>query len=135
MLSRPILAPLCGFLLLALSACNPIGIWREWPLHPNARVEVFNQLGKPISEREWRNRKKHGLWREYYENSTIKSESSFSHGIEHGAWAAWHSNGQKSFAATYNQGLRHGRLQRWNEQGELTEDSEWKDGVKAHAAP
>lgn len=142
---------LCSF--LALSACNPLSWWRERPLHPNARVEAFTPEGKPRFAQEWRQKKKHGVWRGYYEDGTLKDESSYElgkkhgmwktfypsgkpksegayqHDVEHGRWLAWHENGQKSFEGVFENGKRQGKFYTWNEQGRVIEDADWKDGV------
>lgn len=144
---------LCGFALVTLTACNPLAWWRERPLHPNARVEAFTPEGKPRFVQEWRERKKHGTWKDFYPDGTLKDESSYDHGEKHGMWrsfypngkpksegaydhglesgpwAAWFENGQKSFEGNFTAGKRHGKFFTWNEQGRVVEDAEWKDGV------
>ena len=139
---------------LVLAGCNPIGWWQTRPLHPNARVEAFTPEGRPEYTREWRQRKRHGTWRRFWEDGTVKDESSYALGRkqgpwktfypngkpqsdgayqddrEHGVWVSWHENGQKSFEGTFVHGKRHGKFYSWNEQGRLIEETDWKEGVK-----
>ena len=54
-----------------------------------------------MREGEYKNGKKHGLWKLYYPNGQLKSEATFHEGLYTGYYCSYHDNGAKKFEGRY----------------------------------
>lgn len=71
------------------------------------------------SEVNYRNGKKDGLEREWYQNTRIKSQISYKKDLIQGEIISWYSNGQESYRATYRNGKREGICITQNNSGKI----------------
>jgi len=60
---------------------------------------------------------RHGLYLEYHEGGTPKSEGAYEHGQEHGPWTDFHANGQPAARGRYELGNEVGVWNYWSEDG------------------
>jgi antitoxin component YwqK of YwqJK toxin-antitoxin module len=102
----------------------------------NGKWKEFNKHAVLIAEGFYLDSKKHGAWREYYdENGSIMLEESYKHGIQHGPYTSFYPNGQVFSKGQFFNGLREGHFKVYDEQGNnvrnlffinniLTEDSD-----------
>ncbi len=106
-----------------------------------------------ISEGNYIDGKKEGLWKSFYSNGSLKSEITFWHGekygkakiffengnlAEEGVWLidkwvnkykAYYQNGKLSYAWNYNEyGTRSGYQKYYYENGKIKIEGEWEDG-------
>ena len=106
-----------------------------------------------ITEGNYIDGKKEGLWKSYYSNGSLKSEITFRHGekygkakiffengniAEEGVWLidkwvnkykAYYQNGKLSYAWNYNEyGTRSGYQKYFYENGKIKIEGEWEDG-------
>ncbi|MCO5144357.1 MAG: toxin-antitoxin system YwqK family antitoxin [Oligoflexia bacterium] len=138
---------------ILLSSCNILSKFNDRPLVKTGRVIATNDsTGTPIYEKEWKNKKRHGIWRDYYEDGKVKEEYVYNEGIpmgtwksfypdgkmktrgafvdgkESGLWEEWHHNGQLSFQGQYENGLAQGVATTWNDKGDIIEEIMWEKG-------
>ena len=137
------------FALFAFTACMPFG---EKPIIPNGRVIAYTADGQKRYEKEWHEKKRHGIWRDYtnnklkeeysyqdgvrtgvwkswYANGQQKSQANYKNDLEEGEWITWHENGKKSFDGHYVSGKKQGHFHTYDESGDLLEDFVWENGV------
>ena len=84
----------------------------------NGKWKEYNKHAVLIAEGIYVNNKKHGTWREYYdETGTIMIEEEYIHGIKHGRYASFHQNGQLLSEGKFFDGQRQGYFKVYDEQG------------------
>lgn len=87
----------------------------------NGKWKEFNKHAVLIAEGFYLNNKKHGVWREYYdENGRIMLEEHYKHGLQHGAYTSFHPNGQVFSKGQFLNGVREGYFKVYDEQGKHT---------------
>ena len=94
--------------------------------------------GQPIKHgpyREWRpdgtlklegeydRGKKSDLWQVYREDGTLDNESTYDDGELHGPWTTYHPNGQKSGEGRYDRGKKTGSTTFWYDNGQMKAQS------------
>ena len=60
---------------------------------------------------------RHGLFVEYGEDGTIRSQGSYLNGAEGGVWRDFHVNGKPAAEGTYRNGKEVGTWRFWNAEG------------------
>lgn len=60
---------------------------------------------------------RHGLFRAFHPDGTLKSEGNYEHGKENGLWRDYHPNGQLAAEGVYRSGKQEGIWRFWDEQG------------------
>lgn len=84
----------------------------------NGKWKEFNKRAVLIAEGNYVNGLKHGVWREYYDDTgSVLIEENFVHGIQHGRYAAFHPNGQVLSEGEFRNGLREGCFRVYDESG------------------
>jgi antitoxin component YwqK of YwqJK toxin-antitoxin module len=84
----------------------------------NGKWKEFNKHAVLIAEGFYVNNKKHGVWREYYDQTgTLMIEEEYKHGIQHGRYASFHPNGQLFSEGNFLDGLRQGHFKVYDEDG------------------
>jgi antitoxin component YwqK of YwqJK toxin-antitoxin module len=84
----------------------------------NGKWKEFNKHAVLIAEGFYLDSKKHGAWREYYdENGSIMLEENYKHGIQHGLYTSFYPNGQVFSKGQFSNGLREGHFTVYDEQG------------------
>src|SRR5690606_17129701 len=119
MRNKTFFLPALLLLCVTFSGCNPVRWWNERPLLPNARVEAYTPEGAKRYEKEWKNKERHGAWRDYFPNGQLKEEYFYEEGTPVGKWRAWHENGQLAREAEYKDGREHGRWRTFSEEGKM----------------
>ena len=75
--------------------------------------------GQLTYEGNFRNGKKHGLERLWYECGQIHRQCTYENGVEHGEYLSWHSNGQLATKYTSVYGEVEGKVLNYHENGQL----------------
>ena len=57
--------------------------------------------------------------RSWYENGQLADETQFRNGRRHGIFREWHPNGQLLWQTTYRNGKEHGTSRQWSRRGKL----------------
>jgi antitoxin component YwqK of YwqJK toxin-antitoxin module len=84
----------------------------------NGKWKEFNKHAVLIAEGFYVNNKKHGTWRQYYDQTgTIMIEEDYKHGIQHGRYASFHLNGQLLSEGQFVDGMRQGYFRVYDEDG------------------
>lgn len=83
-----------------------------------AYTTVFSQ-GHIVSEGQYVNEKKHGVWKYYNHDSIVIAEETYEAGVAHGIWKVYYSNGALLEEMPYKQGLREGTWQQYFIDGPL----------------
>lgn len=84
----------------------------------NGKYKEFNKHGVLIAEGVYLNGRKHGTWREYYDDSgSVMIEENFRHGIHEGRFASYHPNGKLCSEGHFQNGLREGDFRVFDETG------------------
>lgn len=84
----------------------------------NGKWKEFNKHAILISEGVYVNDKKHGVWREYYDNNgSLMIEETYWHGVQHGRFASFHPNGQLLSEGEFQNGSREGCFKVYDENG------------------
>jgi antitoxin component YwqK of YwqJK toxin-antitoxin module len=84
----------------------------------NGKWKEFNKHAVLIAEGFYVNNKKHGTWRQYYDQTgTIMIEEDYKHGIQHGRYASFHLNGQLLSEGQFIEGMRQGYFRVYDEEG------------------
>jgi antitoxin component YwqK of YwqJK toxin-antitoxin module len=87
----------------------------------NGKWKEYNKHAVLIAEGHYTNGLKHGLWREYYdETGSIMIEENYQHGIQHGRYTSFHPNGQVFSHGQFFNGQREGLFRVYDEQGNNT---------------
>ena len=71
------------------------------------------------SSRTYKNGKKNGLWREWYENGQLKWTGTYKDEKEVGLWRGWYENGNKRGEWNWKDGKWDGLQRHWHENGQL----------------
>jgi antitoxin component YwqK of YwqJK toxin-antitoxin module len=84
----------------------------------NGKWKEFNKHAILIAEGVYVNDKKHGTWREYYDDTgSIVVEEDYWHGIQHGRYRSFYPNGQIFSEGLFVNGLREGYFKVYDEHG------------------
>jgi antitoxin component YwqK of YwqJK toxin-antitoxin module len=85
---------------------------------PNGKWKEFNKHAVLIADGFYLNGKKHGTWREYYdETGAVTIEETYQHGIQHGPYTSFYPNGQVCSEGQFRNGLREGIFKIYDEHG------------------
>ena len=84
--------------------------------------------GQLYSESNWKDGKKDGLHRKWYEGGRLIYEENYKDGGHDGLAKRWHSNGQLEEEGNWKDGKRDGLVKQWYENGQLEEEGNWKNG-------
>lgn len=91
---------------------------KEFSHVKNGKWKEFNKRAVLIAEGHYVNNRKHGLWREYYDNNgSLMIEEVYNHGIQHGRFASYHPNGQLLSEGKFHNGMREGYFKVYDESG------------------
>lgn len=87
---------------------------------------VTDSFGYGFQNYEYRYKegRKNGLSKEWYENGRIKSEENYKNGLLNGLCKRYYDNWQLSFEINYKNGEYHGKWQEWDRDGNLTYNAE-----------
>lgn len=66
--------------------------------------------------------KKHGACKKYYENGQIELDCNYNNGLEDGAWKKYYENGQIALDCNYNNGVEDGAYKTYTKSGRLEYD-------------
>jgi antitoxin component YwqK of YwqJK toxin-antitoxin module len=84
----------------------------------NGKWKEFNKHAVLIAEGIYLNNQKHGLWKEYYdETGGIMIEENYNRGVLHGRFASYHPNGKLLSEGQYHQGSREGYFRVYDQEG------------------
>lgn len=79
-------------------------------------------------ETPYKNGKKHGIAKRYYENGKLASEIPYKNGEPHGALKYYDDNGKLMSEASYENGKPHGMLKKYYENGNLEYETPFENG-------
>lgn len=84
----------------------------------NGKYKEFNKHAVLISEGSYLNNLKHGVWREYYDQTgSLMIEENYRHGIQHGRFSCFHPNGKLLSEGNYIDGKREGEFLVYDDEG------------------
>lgn len=67
-----------------------------------------NTAGTRLAEGLLKNNKRHGAWKFWFRDGTLKADGGFLNGIPDGRWVVYHRNGQIRRRVEYRLGVTHG---------------------------
>lgn len=71
-----------------------------------------------------------GLWTEYREDGTKKAETTFEDGARDGRWRTFYPDGSVEGEGTYREGRKSGRATFWYEDGTKKAEGTWENDLK-----
>ncbi|BDS10429.1 toxin-antitoxin system YwqK family antitoxin [Aureispira anguillae] len=80
---------------------------------------VVNSAMDSLILNQYKNGKKEGVWREFYEKGRLRSEGVYKDGKKEGLHREWWKNGELSLEGTYENGTANGLMKWYNEKGRL----------------
>lgn len=89
-----------------------------------------NTNKKPANGGSFKNGKRDGFWREYYDNGKLKLEGNYVVGERDGLWKEYHNSGHLKMEGTYKDGKQDGLWKEYNYDGELQSEIGYKNGKK-----
>lgn len=92
---------------------------------PEGPYIVYFENRKPKEVRSYRDRKLHGLWRNYDISGQLISEAEYKNGQKHGTWRIWDELGTQRYEMNYYNGQKTGVWRMWNEAGELLDEKRY----------
>ncbi len=93
----------------------------------------YSPTGEKVVEGEWKQGKRFGAWRFYYENGKPKSESYYGDARTPTTMTFWHDNGQVSMQGPAINGSRQGTWRVWRKNGLLAEEGPYVGSVREGA--
>lgn len=87
--------------------------------------------GQVWTEIELSGGRRHGLYRELFQDGLPKEEGGYRHGVPDGVWRRYHPGGQLSFEEHWSGGMRDGRTAGWFEDGSARFEGQWSDGDRS----
>lgn len=72
-------------------------------------------------------KKRHGLWKSYYENGLKWSESFYSHGVKSGHSITFYPTGKVRYVGEYKDDRKIGRWQFYDEEGKLSSEENYSE--------
>ena len=81
-------------------------------------------------ERNYKDGKLDGLFKEWYENGKLDMKGNYKDGIKDGLWKKWYENGQLVFEMNYKDDKEDGLQRLWYENGQLKSEGNYKDGKR-----
>lgn len=103
-------------LLLVLASCRP-----------EVRRTHFDG-GQVWTEIGWRGGRRHGAYREWYAEGTLREEGRYRAGVPDGTWRRYHPGDQPSLEEAWEDGWRHGPSAGWYEDGTRRFEGRWERG-------
>ncbi|MBK8461858.1 toxin-antitoxin system YwqK family antitoxin [Propionicicella superfundia] len=73
---------------------------------------------------------RHGVWRHYFANGTLRSEGEYRRGALHGAWTWYRANGGLLQRGGFLEDQKHGLWERWSADGSPLDATQWDRGKK-----
>lgn len=131
------------FLTILLKACSPEvekvivetysdgrpGLEQYFEIKGEERVLVretgYYPEGQKRIEGTYKDGKREGLWRYWYENGNLWSEGYYKADVRHGRSTVWHENGKKYYEGHYTDGERTGKWKFWDEDGKLLKEIDY----------
>jgi len=97
-----------------------------------AAISLFYENGTQKATGFYRNKKKHGSWK-YYDSETgsLVSEENYSNGIKNGIWIVYYPNGKVVSEVTWQNGLRNGPWKEYFDNGQIKLSATFIDGKMA----
>jgi len=86
--------------------------------------------GQKHREGSYLDRKKNGLFTEWYNNGQKKQEGSFKEGRLSGRWAYWNEEGHKYSEETFKDGKKDGLFIEYHPNGQKSTEESWKEDKK-----
>ena len=84
--------------------------------------------GHPKIQQEYREGKKWGVRKKWYENGQLMQHSNYAEGVAHGLMEEWHENGEKQAEGTFKEGKLNGVVRRWYDDGQREAEYPYKGG-------
>jgi len=79
---------------------------------------------------QYKNDKKEGLWKEYYENGKLKAEGSYAAGLKEGLHKEWANDGVLLLEGYYKKGKANGLMKWFQEKGLLAGEGNMIDDIR-----
>ena len=77
---------------------------------------------------------RHGLWRHYFTNGSLRSEGEYHRGKLHGGWVWYRATGGLLQRGGFLDDEKHGLWERWNAEGVPLDTTQWDRGKKLRAS-
>jgi len=95
-----------------------IGMWTEGDSHGG------------VMTGEYVEGKRHGVWRHYFVDGSVRSEGTYDKDVVDGAWTWYRSTGGLLQRGGFLLGEKHGLWERWDADGNLIDQGTWAHGKK-----
>lgn len=112
-------ATACGLAALFVASTAGCG--------PDIQAYTYDGV-RPWQTFEWHDGRRHGQFREYWENGTPRQEGRFRRGRLDGDWRLTYASGAVMAELHYERGLRQGTWTEWYENGARKSEVLWRDG-------
>ena len=114
-------------IILALSIVS-CGAQESATNHVEEKKEVLKNTDKAFNN--YKDGKKHDLWKEYHNNGLAKREGNFSEGKKEGLHKEWFESGVLSLEGFYKNGKANGLMKWYHEKGHLAAQGNMIDGKR-----
>lgn len=99
------------------------------PIKDGAETK-YSASGAKVWEGHWKNGEKHGVWRFFYADGQIKSQTSYLGPRTSALQTFWHPNGQVSLQGPAIDGVRQGVWRIWRKDGTLAEEGSFLGSLR-----
>jgi len=93
-------------------------------------VVLYHRDGKIKGKGFYKNGKKEGSWKYWFDNQRVRSSLFYKNGEEEGIQETWHENGQKRSRKQYLDGRAHGEWEAWYSNSQKKESLSFNDGLR-----
>ena len=91
-------------------------------------VRSYSKSGKLVTEIHYKNDKKDGLYKQWYENGRKEYLKHYKNDVLDGMVAEWYPSGKKKSTSHYKNGIENGFRKEWDEDGQLIFQGNFVDG-------
>lgn len=93
--------------------------------HEKLREEAYYPSGNIQRYGEFKDNKRHGIWRVWYRNGNIWSEGKFENGEADGFRKVYYENAQLRYRGFFSEGKKTGSWKFYDENGKLMQEKEY----------
>lgn len=102
---------------------------------PNGKIQMdayYLKLDESIKEElqcNYRTNKKHGPYREWFDNGQLSYSATYRNGLRNGLGMSWYKTGIKESEKNWKNGQLNGNCKYWNEKGDLDYELTFENGI------
>lgn len=90
-----------------------------------------SENGQVLREEQYLDGLRHGMWKRFYPDGTLRSEGNYGDDLRDGTWLAYFPGGQPESKNEYRRGVVHGEQIYWRENGSIMSREVFHEGRQA----